>query len=100
MFSRVGLASGEHKVRVCMRRCLMFGTLVPWRTRFPVTFGRMERDMEDLMDRLFRNEDLWWKVPEMEFVPRVDIAETEKMYEVTMDLPGIDPKHVTVEIRK
>jgi HSP20 family protein len=60
----------------------------------------MERDMEDLMDRFFRDEDLWWKVPEMEFTPRADIAETEKGYEVTLDLPGIDPKDLTVEIRE
>jgi HSP20 family protein len=60
----------------------------------------MQRDMEELMDRFFRDEDVWWKLPEEEFAPKVDIAETEKGYEVTMDLPGIDPKDLTVEIRE
>jgi hypothetical protein len=31
----------------------MFGTLVPWRARFPGTFRRMEREMEELMGRMF-----------------------------------------------
>jgi HSP20 family molecular chaperone IbpA len=30
--------------------------------------------------------------------PRVDLAETDKGLEVTAELPGIDPKNVTIEI--
>jgi HSP20 family protein len=59
----------------------------------------MERDMENLMDRFFRDEE-YWGLPERAFVPSVDIAETEKGYEVAMDLPGIDPKDLTVEVRE
>ena len=76
----------------------MFGTLVPWRTRFPATFRRIERDMEELMDRFFREED-YRGLPERVFAPEADVAETDKGYEVTMDLPGIDPKNLTVEVR-
>ena len=76
----------------------MFGTLVPWRTRFPVTFRRIERDMEELMDRFFRDEE-FWGAPEKVFAPSVDVAETDKGYEITLDLPGIDPKDLTVEVR-
>ena len=77
----------------------MLGSLIPWRTRYPATFRRMERDMEDLMDRFFRDEE-FWGMPEKVFAPMADIAETDKGYEVTMDLPGIDPKDLTVEIRE
>ena len=77
----------------------MLGTLVPWRARFPATFGRFERDMENLMERFFSPEEEGW-VPALEFTPRVNLAETEKFYEVTMDLPGISPKELTVEIRE
>ena len=77
----------------------MLGSLVPWRTRYPVTFRRIERDMEELMDRFFRDEE-FWGAPEKVFAPSADVAETDKGYEVTMDLPGIDPKHLTVEIRE
>ncbi|MBI3468454.1 MAG: Hsp20/alpha crystallin family protein [Planctomycetes bacterium] len=77
----------------------MLGSLVPWRTRYPVTFRRIDRDMEELMDRFFRDEE-FWGLPERVFAPSVDVAETDKGYEVTMDLPGIDPNHLTVEIRE
>ena len=76
----------------------MFGTLVPCRARFPATVRRMERDVEELMDRFFR-EDEFWGLPEKVFAPCVDVAETDKGYEITLDLPGIDPKDLTVEVR-
>jgi hypothetical protein len=37
----------------------MFGTLVPWRTRFPATFRRFEREMDELMGRVFPEEEFW-----------------------------------------
>ena len=77
----------------------MLGSLIPWRARYPVTFRRFDRDMGELMDQFFRDEE-FWGVPEKVFAPHVDVAETEKGYEVTMDLPGIDPKQLTVEIRE
>lgn len=77
----------------------MLGSLIPWRTRYPATFRRMDREMGELMDRFFREDD-FWAVPEQAFAPSVDIAETDKGYEVKMDLPGIDPKDVTVEMRE
>jgi HSP20 family protein len=77
----------------------MLGSLIPMRARFPVTFRRMERDLEELMGRFFPAEE-FWGLPEKVFAPRVNVAESEKGYEVTMDLPGIDPKELTVEIRE
>lgn len=77
----------------------MLGSLIPWRTRYPATFRRFDRDMGELMDQFFRDEE-FWGLPEKVFAPHVDVAETEKGYEVTMDLPGIDPKDLTVEIRE
>jgi HSP20 family protein len=59
----------------------------------------MDRDMEELMGRFFSDEE-FWGLPEKVFAPHVNVAETEKGYEVTMDLPGIDPKQLTVEIRE
>jgi HSP20 family protein len=59
----------------------------------------MEQDMEELLGRFFREEE-FWGLPERGFAPSANVAETEKGYEVTMDLPGIDPKHLVVEIRE
>jgi HSP20 family molecular chaperone IbpA len=58
----------------------------------------MERDVEELMGRFFSDEE-FWGLPEKVFAPHVDVAETDKGYGVKMDLPGIDPKDLTVEIR-
>lgn len=79
----------------------MFGTLVPWQTRFPATFRRFEREMNKLMGSVFPEEDEFWAVPKKEwFAPRVNVAETEKAYEVTMELPGIEAKEVKVEVHE
>ena len=82
----------------------MFGTLVPWRQRslFPTTdrfsrlVNRMEGEMEDLLDR-------FW-VPEegplaRSFSPTVDLVEAENQFEVTVDLPGLKPEEVEVELK-
>jgi HSP20 family protein len=34
-----------------------------------------------------------------EFTPRADLAETDKNYEVTAELPGLKPEEITVELR-
>src|SRR5262249_48516684 len=96
--SRGGRATGMCK-DVAIGGVTMFGTLVPWRTRFPATLRRMEREMEELMGRAFPEEE-FWALPEKGFIPPANVAETEKGYEVTMDLPGIEAKEVNVEIRE
>ena len=83
----------------------MFRTLVPWRERalsltperFPRAIQRMEEEMEGLMDRLFRPEE-GWLTPTTGFVPSVDLTEREGAFEVTVDLPGLKPEDVTVEV--
>ncbi len=74
--------------------------LVPRRTRFPTTFRRMEEEMSDLMTRFFGRTEAPWNGGGVEFLPAADVAETDKGYEITMDLPGINPKDLTVEIRE
>jgi HSP20 family protein len=55
--------------------------------------------MNELMGHVFPEE--FWAVPRQEwFAPRVNVAETEKAYEVTMELPGIEPKEVKVEVHE
>jgi HSP20 family protein len=56
--------------------------------------------MEEFMGRVFPEEEFWALPGQEWFTPRANIAETDKAYEVTMDLPGIDPKELTVEIRE
>jgi HSP20 family protein len=83
----------------------MFGSLVPWRERplFPITerfpraMARMGEEMEELMERLFRPEE--WGTMTSRFVPHVNVAETEKEFEVTVELPGLKPEQVKVELK-
>ena len=84
----------------------MLGPLVPWRERslFPTTgrfsrtMNRMEEEMEDLMERFWGgNESLLTTRPS--FLPTVDFVETENQFEVTVDLPGLKPEEVNVELK-
>jgi HSP20 family protein len=83
--------------------------------RTPAPFGETWRPFETLrkeVDRLFEDfGDGFWQRPfrslsglERGFAksftgtPAVDIAETEKAYEITAELPGIDQKNVEVNV--
>lgn len=69
----------------------MLRTLVPSLERSPLRpLIRFEREMENLMERLGGWEG---------FEPKVNVAETEKEFEITAELPGLKPEEVTVEIR-
>ena len=85
--------------------------LVPRFGRKPLPARREEedpfRDFQREMNRLFddffgeypvavRGEGVEWGGG---FVPRVDVAETDKEVRVTAELPGMDEKDVDVELR-
>ena len=83
----------------------MFGTLIPRKERslFPTgdRFSRMmnrwEKEMEDLKERFWAGDEGWLKGPE--FLPTTDFVEAENQFEVTVDLPGLKPEEVNVELR-
>ena len=74
----------------------MFGTLVPRVERLPRPLVRFEREMGNLMERLFNPEEGRWLVG---FVPAANVAETETGYEVTIELPGMKPEEFKVELK-
>jgi HSP20 family protein len=74
----------------------MFGTLVPRSERLPRPLVRFEREMENLMERLFNPDEGRWLVG---FVPSANVAETETAYEVTLELPGMKPEEFKVELK-
>ena len=83
----------------------MFGSLVPWRTksmlpatdRFPSVFQQMDTDMQDLMERFWGTDG--GSLTTMNFVPSVDFVEKENEFEVKVDLPGLKPEEVNVELK-
>jgi HSP20 family protein len=60
--------------------------------------NRMEGEMEDLMER-FSGGDGGWLTTTSSFLPTTDLVETEKQFEVTVDLPGLKPEEVKVELK-
>ena len=82
----------------------MFGTLLPRRERTLVPsqrIGRMmtrfEDEMEDLLGRWFGEDG--GRLPTLRFVPSIDLVESESSYLVTVDLPGLKPEEVEVELK-
>lgn len=49
----------------------------------------IDREFDRLIGRAF---------PKASWLPALDVRETEDRYEVTMDLPGLDPEAVTVTL--
>jgi HSP20 family protein len=74
----------------------MFGTLVPWTTRFPQTLFRFEDEINRVMDRFFREEQGGEMLEA--FVPRTNVAESDAAVEVTVELPGMKAEDFTLEI--
>jgi HSP20 family protein len=71
-------------------------SLIPLMGRFPRPLGAFPREMEELMERFFAPEGV---MVEADFTPSVNLAETDASYEVTVDLPGLRPEDVKVEVR-
>lgn len=72
-------------------------SLTPFETAYPNMFSDFGREMHGLMNRMFAREDgsgsSEW------FNPLANVSETENQYEVTVDLPGIAPDDVNVELK-
>ena len=87
----------------------MLGSLLPWKERsyYPTPtpgrlsrmMNRMEGEMEDLMER-FWGGDGGWLTNRWRFLPTIDVAESETHFEVMVDLPGLKPEEVHVELKE
>jgi HSP20 family protein len=52
--------------------------------------------MDDLMNRVLgEGEDLW---PFGRITPSLDVAETDRAIEVWLDVPGVDPKDIDIQL--
>ena len=86
--------------------------LIPWRRKrerrnngeggAEMTLARLRHEMDALFDRFFRDP---WDVfgdDDMPAVfagfPRTDVAESEDDVTVRMELPGVDPKDVEIQV--
>jgi HSP20 family protein len=76
----------------------MFRTMIPWTTGVPTTLGNWEHEFPTLMDRFFDKEWMPFGEGFMGFVPRANVVENEKGLEVTVEIPGVKPEEVKVEL--
>jgi len=54
-------------------------------------------DLTPMMQRMFGPEEGWWS-HSGQFMPEVNLVETDSQFEVTVDLPGMKPEDIHVDI--
>jgi HSP20 family protein len=73
----------------------MAHALSRWNSLAPSLLDDVGREMNRLLQQFSDSEGRNGAL----FAPSVDVAETDKGYEVTMDLPGLKPEEVHLEFR-
>ncbi len=98
------MAETPSKMQVKTEKSAAAGVPQAWRP-----FESLRRDVERLFDEF---DDGFWRSPfrsslfagapfrrvELPAPPAVDVSETDKAYEITADLPGMDEKNVEVKV--
>ncbi len=74
-------------------------TLAPFGNRFGL-FDDLRREMDNLLTRFFTGEDGGEASQIAVWAPRLNLSETDKEYEVTVDLPGMKPEDIQIELRQ
>jgi HSP20 family protein len=68
-------------------------SLIPWGDDVSQSISALRHEMDTLFDRFFR-ESSWSDTSP----PNANVAETEHEYEVTLDLPGMKPDDIDIEL--
>jgi HSP20 family protein len=79
-----------------MRSTEMSGSLIPFTTRFAL-FDDFRKEIDQLFGRA--NGD-GGELAQAHWSPRLNVSETEKEYHVSVDLPGLKPEEVNVELKQ
>jgi len=81
-------------------------TLVPWEARMPLAmetgmraFDRFRREVDRLMLDCFGSDE-GSMAASSTFSPQMNVAETDKEFEITLDLPGMKLEDFVVELRE
>ena len=61
-------------------------------------FDVVRREVDDFVNRLSDPES--WTDETTSFSPRTNVAETERLYEVSVDLPGMSPNDFSLEVHE
>ena len=73
----------------------MVARIVPWHTRTANVLDTFCREVDHMMNRYAGSDDD--PAVSQFFSPVTNFAETEKQYEITLDLPGVKPEDFNLE---
>lgn len=59
-------------------------------------FSSFRKEMDDVLSRFGFEPENW---PSLEHVPALDMSETETAVEVKMDVPGLKPEDIEIQVR-
>lgn len=59
-------------------------------------FASFRKEMDDMLSRFGMEPENW---PSLEHVPALDLSETEAAVEVKMDVPGLKPEDIEIQVR-
>jgi HSP20 family protein len=76
----------------------MARSLRPWRGTGIRPLDDLYREMDSLVHQFFSDDN--GTGTGREFVPTLNVSESEAAYEVTVDLPGLKPEDVSVEVHE
>jgi HSP20 family protein len=71
--------------------------ITPWRNLWEVRYPSLKEEMDKLFEDFFGRSG-FPTVAEGAWVPALDVHETKKEVVVTMDIPAVNPKEVTISI--
>lgn len=82
------------------RSLIPFGRATdPLRPAMDEPFGSLRREMDRIFDSFTRDWPMAANLPAGgALLPRMNVAETDKGLEVTAELPGVDPKDITLDL--
>ncbi|OGL43573.1 MAG: hypothetical protein A2161_21490 [Candidatus Schekmanbacteria bacterium RBG_13_48_7] len=73
----------------------MIMALVPWKN-IGGEITRLQKEMNTLFDKYFRGEEDISRSGD--WIPALDLAETDKEFVVTAEIPDIDPKNIDITV--
>lgn len=65
--------------------------------KLPNIITQLQKDFDDLLYKSFQGQSLLAKVND--FLPETDFSEDKNSYNISMEIPGIDPKNVEISLR-
>ncbi|MEM9587573.1 MAG: Hsp20/alpha crystallin family protein [Planctomycetota bacterium] len=74
------------------------GLLTRTRPTVPSTIDRLRDDFESVLRNFWDGDDEMEASFAGDWKPSVDVAETDKAYEIKVDLPGIKPEDVDISV--